>query len=95
MLELEAGTSTSLPGADIRKSEMGAESGASQVEVDRCILAEAADSRVQAVGALNVAPRHSIAVVRRLETQPAVSGHSSMTLFVVSRASWDKWINVT
>jgi hypothetical protein len=83
MSEPEAGTSTSGPEAGIRKFEMGADTGVSQVEAGRCILAGAADSKVQAAGALCVARRYSIAVARRLHTQPAVSGHSSMTSLVV------------
>jgi hypothetical protein len=83
MSEPEAGTSTSGPEAGIRKSEMGADTRVSQVEAGRCTLAGVADSKVQAVGALSVARRCSIAVARRLYTQPAVAGHSSMTSLVV------------
>jgi hypothetical protein len=60
-------------------SEVGADRRVSQVEADRCIPAEVADSRLRAVGALNVARRCSIAVARRRCMQPAVSGYSSVT----------------
>jgi hypothetical protein len=83
MSEPGAGTSTSEPEAGIHKSEVGADTGVSQVEVGRHILAEAADSRVQALGALDVAGRYSIAVARGLYTQPALLGHSRMTSLVV------------
>ena len=83
MSEPEAGTSTSGPEGGIRKPERGADTRVSQVEAGRDIPAEAADRRVQAVGALDVAGRCSIAVARRLYTRPVVSGHSSMTSLVV------------
>ena len=80
--ELEAGTSTSGEEVGIRMSEMGADRRASQVEADRCIPAEVADSRLRAVGALNVARRCSIAVARRRCMQSGASGRRSMTSLV-------------
>ena len=92
MSELVADTSTSGQEAGIRmpevgdcmsRSGVGAGTRASQVEADRCIPAEVADSRFRAVGGLDIAGPCSIAVARRRCMQPAVSGYSSMTSPVI------------
>jgi hypothetical protein len=77
MFELEAGTSTSVPAADRRMSEVGADRCVSQLEVDRSTPAEAVDSTPRA------AEERSIEQARSTYMGSAVSGRRSMTSLLV------------
>jgi hypothetical protein len=77
MFELEAGTSTSVPEADRRMSEAGADRRASQLEADRSTPVGVADSRFRAAGERSTEQAHSTYM------GSGVSGRRSMTSLLV------------